>query len=280
MADQVAETLKLTPFRYANVPPPMSFTEVTLPHNIVDFSVSETEDDDSTTMIAVLTSIGVTVYTWAFQNNKPGIFTKIGELRIFDEDQCKWDVDVSRLIFQQISCSAQQKRLWIMCSDSVGASSIMTYQLEPDIQCVALHVESDHVKLFVRIISSAGSPPYLLSLGSQVRAVYNAHEASHNHKILLFPRPVSKCVGIKLPSRTLLTNGDHPNGASRLDESMFFGQTAGGSLYANQRLLLQDCTSFLVTPAHLIFTTTKNLLKFVHLTDIESKLRSLFRRLG
>lgn len=39
-------------------------------------------------------------------------------------------------------------------------------------------------------------------------------------------------------------------------------------LYANGRLLAKNCTSFKVTPAHLVFTTTQHLLKFVHLASV------------
>lgn len=50
-----------------------------------------------------------------------------------------------------------------------------------------------------------------------------------------------------------------------------FGLTINGSLYANSRLLVKNCTSFLVTPAHLIFTTTTHLLKFVHITEVHGQ---------
>ncbi|KAJ2985322.1 hypothetical protein NUW58_g5597 [Xylaria curta] len=48
------------------------------------------------------------------------------------------------------------------------------------------------------------------------------------------------------------------------------GLSRNGHLYANTRLLLKNCTSFLLTPAHLIITTTNHLLKFIHLTDADS----------
>ena len=44
-----------------------------------------------------------------------------------------------------------------------------------------------------------------------------------------------------------------------------------GSLYADQYLISKNCTSFLVTPAHLIFTTGQHLLKFVHMGPVEGK---------
>ena len=58
---------------------------------------------------------------------------------------------------------------------------------------------------------------------------------------------------------------------SNHDRSIAFGLTSNGSLYANTRRLAKDCTSFLVTPAHLIFTTSQHLLKFVHMTNVEGE---------
>lgn len=51
-----------------------------------------------------------------------------------------------------------------------------------------------------------------------------------------------------------------------------FGLTKSGVLYGNERVLVRNCASFAVTPAHLIFTTTQNLLKFVHLTCLAGKM--------
>jgi elongator complex protein 1 len=50
------------------------------------------------------------------------------------------------------------------------------------------------------------------------------------------------------------------------------GLSRNGHLYADSKLLVKNCTSFLVTPAHLIFTTNNHFLKFIHLTDVEGKL--------
>ena len=54
------------------------------------------------------------------------------------------------------------------------------------------------------------------------------------------------------------------------------GLSPSGHLYAGPRLLVKNCTSFLVTSAHLIFTTTSHVLKFVHITDIDSMYPCLY----
>lgn len=76
-------------------------------------------------------------------------------------------------------------------------------------------------------------------------------------------------------SRILKTRYVHvSNGRSRTNkaQSVAFGLTKSGALYANERVLVRNCTSFTVTPAHLIFTTTQHLLKFVHLTRLDGKI--------
>lgn len=40
---------------------------------------------------------------------------------------------------------------------------------------------------------------------------------------------------------------------------------SNGALYASDRQLSKNCTSFILTPSHIVFTTTSHLLKFVHL---------------
>ncbi|KPM45720.1 Elongator complex protein 1 [Neonectria ditissima] len=50
------------------------------------------------------------------------------------------------------------------------------------------------------------------------------------------------------------------------DEIVAFGLSRNGHLYANSHLLAKNCTSFIVTPSHLIFTTNNHLVKFVHLS--------------
>ena len=49
-------------------------------------------------------------------------------------------------------------------------------------------------------------------------------------------------------------------------KDVIFSLAENGSLFANERRLARNCTSFLVTTTHLIFTTSQHLLKFVHLT--------------
>lgn len=53
------------------------------------------------------------------------------------------------------------------------------------------------------------------------------------------------------------------------DGTNIYGLALNGFLYVNDHCLAHNCTSFALTPAHLIFTTSQHLLKFVHLTRAE-----------
>lgn len=81
-----------------------------------------------------------------------------------------------------------------------------------------------------------------------------------NYYGLLDPSIASSSVGIEDNSTS---NDQVVNTSFRVSDN--------GSLYADQRLLSKNCTSFLVTPAHLIFTTSQHLLKFVHMASVEGK---------
>ncbi|XDG03269.1 hypothetical protein ABKA04_002884 [Annulohypoxylon sp. FPYF3050] len=59
------KTLKLTPFRTANVPPPMSFFEIETSSPIIDVAFSP-----ANTFLAVLHQLGVTVYEWKIKGQR------------------------------------------------------------------------------------------------------------------------------------------------------------------------------------------------------------------
>ena len=53
------------------------------------------------------------------------------------------------------------------------------------------------------------------------------------------------------------------------EDVILISLTRTGALYANKTLLAKNCTSFLLTQSHVLFTTSQHLLKFVHLTQPE-----------
>ena len=82
--------------------------------------------------------------------------------------------------------------------------------------------------------------------------------------------PRVEAVGLQNP-RLLLTQGPSHEQDRQDDGLVIFGLADNGILFANERILARNCTSFLVTPAHLIFTTSQHLLKFTHIAKVEGK---------
>jgi hypothetical protein len=59
------------------------------------------------------------------------------------------------------------------------------------------------------------------------------------------------------------------------ESQVAFGLSRNGHLYANTRQLVKNCTSFVLTPRHLIFTTNNHFVKYVHLVeDVDGKLHN------
>ena len=66
------------------------------------------------------------------------------------------------------------------------------------------------------------------------------------------------------PNVQTQSNGDLADGDfASID--YIFSLSENGILFANDRCLVRNCTSFSVTPAHVIFTTTQNLIKLIHM---------------
>ena len=90
---------------------------------------------------------------------------------------------------------------------------------------------------------------------------------THNGEVLGASRlSVEDQIGTADSTRLLASN--------KHTESPFLAQgsvtlSSSGRLTVDGRDICRNCTSFLKTPSHLIFTTSQHLLKFVHVTDAE-----------
>jgi elongator complex protein 1 len=157
-------TLKLTPFKYTTVPPPMAFCEISVKSNILECSISASGEQ-----IAILTTDSLDLYNW---------------------------------VSVRIPHTALQKKI-----------------------------------------------PFSVT--------HNA-ECSHYRKTLL-PEGRPWTENVKFEDNEISENLD----AGR------FSMTKKGELLVDQRPLSRNCTSFLLTDKHLLFTTSQHLLKFVEFTTLE-----------
>lgn len=227
--------LKITPLRVANVPPPMSFAELELGANAIDVAVNQ-----SATMIAVLHQQGVFLYELNYS------------VRPFQHPKLLREVPMAEQIPRQIAFSREDD-ISVLCSQPNSQTDCI----------VELKASDDAAFDSNELTLGAGS---LFSAMDLSNACF---EDSHGG-VYEVTAAASTSLLAKLPVHCPWTE------VWKDDETIIvFGLSAGGTLFgyrksseddkAQECLQIRNCTSFLTTPAHLIFTTTQHLLKFVNL---------------
>ncbi|RPB28549.1 IkappaB kinase complex, IKAP component [Terfezia boudieri ATCC MYA-4762] len=221
--------LKLTPLRWANVPPPIALYDIQLETTPIDVAVSYTDG-----LIAVLRSTGLDLVKW--YPGKPR-----------DAKKPKLIANATR--FQALDSVRQIAFL---------SSNRLTVLVDAIACCMLLHYDIDFSS---STITKAGEE--ILPLGT-TRIVPDALDATgefyyvENHRIVTSANdPNTK---LEFPTTCPWVE------MARIDGQVnYFGLSENGKLYANSTLIAPNCTSFIVTNAHLIYTTTQHFVKFVHL---------------
>ncbi|KAE9985914.1 hypothetical protein EG328_006754 [Venturia inaequalis] len=211
-------SLKLTPMRTANVPPPMALHELKLDDNIVDVAVNS-----AISQVVVLSRTSVNVYSYGASPKQfsPPEFISTHPLPA----DCGAPSQISLCGNEFVAILTHQgddneDRLYVWSKDSSRCS---------DFQTLCIQAQKG-------LVLQASTESGALQLRDEV-------------KLPTF------CPWIEV-----VTVGD---------QEIAFGLSTSGSLYANHLLLASNCTSFITTDAHLIFTTTQHLLKFVHLAPVD-----------
>ncbi|KAF2471630.1 elongator complex protein 1 [Lindgomyces ingoldianus] len=230
-------SLKLTPLRIANIPPPLSLHQLALDHKAVDVAISL-----SSTRLAVLSDRDISVYAlnmrrrpvpapelmWrsgAFNGHCPRHVAFIGDEDIFilTDD---WDTEYS--------C------LWRIT--------------EKDFVPLGHIARTRHISSLLPSVDYKGLYAQFED-GSLYQVQHDEISSDSGPRTTLINK-FSSCP----PEPMVIVQDGKP---------IAFGLTKSGVLYANKRILVRNCTSYLVTPAHLIFSTAQHLLKFVHMTSVD-----------
>lgn len=237
--------LKITPFRSANVPPPMALHEITVQQNIYDAAFSA-----DSTVIAVLHWGGVAIYTWDIASKSPSPPSLKNNITFMqspmDEEQP-----------QQICFSGDHDILILHHSESCKSLILRRYGFNGEMVRVEERDSEFRYSFSTSMISSFNRD------GSTCSFIQDASGALLNPGLTFEQETLTGAnFPVFLPWVELIPYGG---------TAIAFGMSTNGQLYANNRLLVKNATSFLVTPSHLIFTTTINLLKFVHIADVEGE---------
>lgn len=237
------QSLKVTPFRTANIPPPMAIFELSISSSAVDVAFSPANN-----FIAVLHQTGVNLYEWKIQKERSLCPHLIGTTKFAKEHPAEHllplQIFVTETFYIHCLCSGGEGPL--IFSQGFDRSS---GEFSPASTMYAGSIFG-FCRLTQAISEDVVAQDLLGKLHNVASGVDELYSVRHNSQL-----PWSELIDLA-------------------GNVIAIGLSRNGHLYANTRLLLKNCTSFLVTPAHLIVTTTNHLLKFIHLADVDCKFRT------
>ncbi len=234
------QRLKVTPFRAANVPPPMAMFELTVSSSAIDVAFSPANN-----FMAVLHQTGVDLYKWITKEQKSLCPRLLGTIKFAKEHPGEYllplQISVTETFYIHCLCSGGEGPL--IFSQSFDQSS-GEFSSASTMYAGSMFGFSRLTQAISEDVVTQDAFGRLHGVASQADELYSVR---HNSQL-----PWSEIIDLA-------------------GNVIAIGLSRNGHLYANTRLLLKNCTSFLVTPAHLIITTTNHLLKFIHLTDIDCR---------
>ena len=262
----------MTPLRLANVPPPMALHELTLESNIIDVAVLTDKSHSKSTFIALLDHNNLTIYDWNVEvkpNHPPEFHASIA-LATFATSY----PDRSIALLPRQLLLLDHERISILVS---GIQECHVHVLNLQSKVLGLN-KSVGVPFAQGILSNSsaadgslylhGIDGQLVQYGDPVSNSDGAIEYVMQVKAKL-PTKIRQVVIMDVQDPVRRTGSQESNGHTT--NIIAFGLALDGSLFAGSHCLTRDCTSFVVTSAHLIFTTTQHLLKFVHIGLAQGK---------
>ncbi|KAL2759381.1 hypothetical protein ACRALDRAFT_2023588 [Sodiomyces alcalophilus JCM 7366] len=233
-------TAKITPFRTANVPPPMSMLDLEAASSVVDVVF-----DSVNTSMAILHRTGIDLYQWQTKGGRSLHPKKVSAATFFESSPAG---DSLRVPLQ--ACFSSPEEISVLVHDG-GDLKIEVYTSTPENITLQDVVEVDPSETISSISSYCGLPDIEAYAQDRSGKLYN-----------LSGRQGLMPLGLRLPAQLpwyqLVAIGDN---------TVAVGMARNGRLYADSRLIAKNCTSFVVTDAHIIFTTASHFVKFVHLVD-------------
>lgn len=228
------QTIKFTAFRTANIPPPMAMAEIEVESPAIDVAFAW----DCSSM-AVLHQFGVSIY--ALEPKGP----RLSAPKL-----------MGTIVIQRAS-PYDGLPLQVAYSGSNEILALQGTELEPKLLSHKVGGPDEEVKVWEEVEAAA-----VVAINSSFDGVI-----AQDHLGGLTRISASQSVAIDerfpsfMPRTSFIFHDDQP---------LAFGLSRNGHLYAGPRQLTKNCTSFLATPSHLIFTTSNHLVKFVHTDEAES----------
>jgi elongator complex protein 1 len=237
------------------VPPPLSFSDITMAENIVNCSVSL-----SGNRIAILTALSIEIYEWSLPS-KPATRPRRLASFYFEVEAENW----SNTRSVQIQAQSEDSVRLLSYSRS-GGSKITSFAIDEskatlkyinldihafdgDRDSLACNIFTDNKKKYLWWQTADGI------IGSDRPGLSYSSVVHPAAEVMLVEGPRSNSV-----DDDALRHDDQPP-----EYAHIISLSAKGELLADDKLLSRGCTSFVTTDAYLIFTTSQHLLKFVHI---------------
>ena len=245
----------------------MAFHTIDLPAIAIDVECAPISHTQAAVRIAILHHDGISVFDWSLDS----VVAIPTEVTLIDWKRLDMNFDLStasQLSFVTPVCM-------VVLGQEYGRSNLQVVSIGKD------NIEQEILEIS-RSFEGIVEEPYLSSKLTLL--------ALDDHNSSIVPETqncelVSK-LGIELDifpaqsSRTESTICRLNEGPGQEYADKIITLVENGSLFADRELLVRNCTSFAVSSAHLLFTTTQHLLKVVHLgTREQSKKIPLLRTL-
>jgi elongator complex protein 1 len=235
------ETVKLTPFRTANVPPPMSMFDITVPAAAVDVTFGR-----DNTSFAVLHRKGIDVYEWPVKNGR-SIKPKLSKKVLFDE------------------MGSPGYNILLRIAAVADGFNYFGYEEEKGFVQRSVQATGEGEASVTDINSRE---VLVVTTSYQDDNSFTGYGQDNSGKLFQITESGNEMLPVQFQTQLPWFEMSKVD-----DEIVAFGLSRNGHIYANSRLLAKNCTSFIVTPSHLIFTTNNHLVKFVHLSaNVDGKL--------
>lgn len=259
--------LKVSSMRLANVPPPMALHELSLSENAYDIAVIVVRAKEPVAFIGVLHRAGISLYEWALTVKTPTPPSWRWLKNIPVEDKIGF-------MQQQVAFNGEEEL--VVLGSAVDGSSIRI--LERESGFIRQEIMFANEK-FQGLIAHQTKLPLETCLLLKAASVVSPSRLESNINGLRVVQTLGDFVNssprveaVRLQNPRLLLTQEFSREQDRQGDGLvIFGLADNGILFANERILARNCTSFLVTPAHLIFTTSQHLLKFAHIAKAEGK---------
>ena len=249
----------------------MALHQICLAFNVVDAAISKPKGDRTGVDIAVLGATELSLYSWHLNEKfveAPFFYTS---QVIFGFRENEYSTEPLYLANQQISFLNNRALLLLQSYDT--GNRLLTYKIEGNTLTYVKTTQTPSTQCIIPCLSEIESSPYICTTDGQVINLSALSDSAtttptQRSTSVKFPHTIRKVESVHLQRKSAnlkhTVNMVHP-----ADEMIIsFGLTLHGSLFADQRCIARDCTSFVVTTNHLVYTTTQHLLKFVHLAQV------------